>query len=279
MASDFANQIAQAKMMQPPDNQAGIIQPKPMQPSLIDMILNALGQGVSQHTPTIGMALGMPFGPAGMGIGTAAGSALQGVIAPEQFQARQQAFEQMPIEQKAFEMASGFMAPITIRGKGWIENAIKKYGTTVNPNESGFILPQGQMLNLKRSSQRIEHNAISDVNIMPNVQSKKGKLIDNYNKLYMFMDETDSIRMAAGKNPIDNKNHINFHLVKQPTKDQFNTIKEVLPYYDKLFIDITKPNTGLTAETMLNKTWKSTIIDNPTINKFKAYLNKTKLYE
>ena len=115
------------------------------------------------------------------------------------------------------------------QNKDIIQLAIQKYGRTNNMRQAGYILPDGTLLNLgSDNSRHIDHRNIEGIYKENNINIWDDEY--RYNYVVDFMNH-GVIRCDVNCGLLD--------MTKEPTRQQYNTLKAFARYTDEIYVDLT----------------------------------------
>lgn len=117
-------------------------------------------------------------------------------------------------------------------GEKLIEKAVKEFGITDNPSLAGFIIPDGRMLDF--SSKGHGGGRTRDHSEIGTIFSTKIKSISGHQAIEKF-GALGNIRL------IYSTNSIAFDIYKRPTRDQYDTIDDILHNADTVTIIVGFP--------------------------------------
>lgn len=129
-----------------------------------------------------------------------------------------------------------------------LKRCVKHFGTTEDPFEAGYLLPDGRFLDLSgkneggRPSQRArDHREVAFC--FPDGYPRNDR---NDSRMLQFIEETNSIRMSAFKEsrsiPRCTSVNIQFTTANKPTPAQLSALREMESTCPEFYYDVTMAN-------------------------------------
>lgn len=117
------------------------------------------------------------------------------------------------------------------------EQLVTLLGTTENPQEAGFILPDGRLLHLQRKSTPKRINHLDAFKLLPRFQCKDEPVSDT--EMMSIMSKEGLIRFSIEGT---------IHTAIQPTSIQMRKMYKLLAYRSSIFEIIVSNTAGMTLE-------------------------------
>jgi hypothetical protein len=111
----------------------------------------------------------------------------------------------------------------------YLDAAIAELGLTDNPQESGFLLPDGSFLKMGEYGNRgLDHRVVGGF--------VRGEFEYRSDAMYQWMLVTGSIRWTPERNAVE--------LVTEPTTDQIDTLENLVFHLGQLDFEVTRKLRG-----------------------------------
>jgi len=113
------------------------------------------------------------------------------------------------------------------------DKAAREWGTTDNPYDAGYILPDGSLLDMSEGGgegRTLDHRAVQG--ILQRDYPRQGAMVE-------FMSR-GAIRMHASPR----ERALFLDVVRRPTDAQDSTIRRLVPWFEEVRAEITNPDTG-----------------------------------
>jgi hypothetical protein len=124
------------------------------------------------------------------------------------------------------------------RGRTIFQRAVKEFGTTDNPLEAGYILPDGSMLDFSEKREggppgrrSADHRAVARV---------FRKAVGGSDAMLEFMRQ-GAIRMQS----YDGELYLDIAEGMKPSHEQLATIRRIAKWHDSATVEYTQPDTGV----------------------------------
>lgn len=124
-----------------------------------------------------------------------------------------------------------------MKSKDVCELAVETYGTTDNIKRIGFIMRDGKTLDLGPSSKTLEYRHITHVGASRKILDPEGKSDKNeWELLREFQNICGAVRIG-----VDNSKFLYVDMVKPPTAEQRDTLRDILIQHDGAVIERMSP--------------------------------------